>query len=350
MGQTTKLKCVIVGHGYMGEIRQAVIGRHPDLELAAVCDTDPGVKARLAGHTVMGDFKEVLKLRPDIVFVCTPNSFSPKVCIESLNQGIHVFCEKPPGRNVQDIVNIRKAEKNGTKLMFGFNHRWHPGVMKAKAVIDSGRFGRIINLRGIYGKSGGTQFKRSWRNDRAISGGGILLDQGIHMLDIFRYFAGDFSGVKCVTSNTFWNLDVEDNAFVVLKGQRGIDAMLHSSATLWKHTFRLHITLEGGYLIVEGLLSKTGSYGREQLIVAKRQFEDEAHAVGNPSEEITYFDRDLSWDLEVEEFVRCIREDRPVTAASSQDALKVMQIIEQAYVDAGLLNPDEITHEEHCHK
>ncbi|MDZ4243386.1 MAG: hypothetical protein U1D99_11210, partial [Candidatus Omnitrophota bacterium] len=85
---------------------------------------------------------------------------------------------------------------------------------------------------------------------------------------------------------------------------------------------------------VEGLLSKSGSYGREKIIVATRQFEDETAAVGNPSEEVTYFDRDLSWDLEVEEFFRCITEDKPVTISSSRDAFKVMEIIDKAYKDA----------------
>lgn len=342
------LSCVIIGYGYMGEIRRAVVERTPDVKLLGILDTDPAVKSKLPQTRHFKNLEEVLKVKPDFVFVCTPNVFSPQICVRCMRQGIHVFCEKPPGRNVADIQSIRKAENNGVKLMFGFNHRWHPGIMKAKVIIDSGRFGRIINMRGIYGKSGGMQFKNSWRNDRSISGGGILLDQGIHMLDLFRYFTGDFSDVKCVTSNSFWNLDVEDNAFVVLKGQRGVDAALHSSATFWKHSFCIHMTLEGGYLIVEGLLSKTGSYGREQLIVAKRQFEDEAHAVGNPSEEITYFDRDLSWDLEVGEFMKCIREDKPVTASSSEDALKVMQIVERAYVDAGLMKPQEVAHEEHC--
>jgi len=343
-----KLKCVIIGYGYMGEIRRAVVERTLDLELSGILDTDLSVKPKLPQVRHFESLEEVLKAKPDLVFVCTPNVFSPHICVRALSRGIHVFCEKPPGRNVTDIQNIRKAERNGVKLMFGFNHRWHPGIMKAKAVMDSGRFGRIINMRAVYGKSGGARFKHSWRNDPAISGGGILLDQGIHMLDLFRFFAGDFAQVKCVASNAFWNLDVEDNAFVVLKGRHGIDAMLHSSSTFWKHAFGIHITLEGGYLVVEGLLSKTGSYGREQLVVAKRQFEDEAHAVGNPSEEITYFDRDLSWDLEVQEFVKCIREDRPVTTSSSQDALKVMQIIEQAYLDAGWIKPQEVTHEEHC--
>ena len=103
---------------------------------------------------------------------------------------------------------------------------------------------------------------------------------------------------------------------------------------MWKHTFKIDITLQEGYVTVEGLLSKSGSYGREQIIIGKRQFEDEAAAVGNPSEEVTYFDRDLSWDLEVEEFVKCIDRDIPITKSSSEDALRVMEIIEKAYADA----------------
>jgi len=157
------------------------------------------------------------------------------------------------------------------------------------------------------------------------------------MLDLFRYFCGDFEFVKCFLSNSFWNFDVEDNAYVILQNKKGQSAFFHSSATMWKHTFRIDITLENGYMVVEGLLSRSGSYGRERIIVGKRQFEDEADAIGNPSEEITYFDRDLSWDLEVEEFVNCIVDDKPVTRSSSEDAFKVMEIIDRTYRDANAL-------------
>lgn len=135
-----------------------------------------------------------------------------------------------------------------------------------------------------------------------------MLDQGC-ICGSFAYFCGDFEDVKLFTSNDFWKFSVEDNAFVILQNHKGQSASCHSSATFWKHTFRLDITLEEGFLTVEGLLSKSGSYGRERLIVASRQFEDAAHAVGNPCEEVTYFDRDLSWDLEVEEFIRCVLEE-----------------------------------------
>lgn len=331
------LTCGIVGYGYMGEIRRAVIERHPEqLKLAGICDTNAAVRAKITNAPVFETLDSLLAAKPDLVFVCTPNCFSPEVCIKAMDLGLHVFCEKPPGRDVADIKDIISHERGGVKLMFGFNHRFHPGIIKAKVIADSGRFGRIINLRGLYGKSGGIQFRKSWRNNREISGGGILLDQGIHMLDLFHYFCGCFDEVKCVISNDFWKFEVEDNAFVALKNRKNQSAMLHSSATFWKHTFRLDITLEQGYITVEGLLSKSGSYGREKLILASRQFEDETAAVGNPSEETTYFDRDLSWDLEVEEFVKCVMENKPVTLSSSADALNVMQVIEDAYKDAAV--------------
>ena len=331
-----RLRAAIIGYGYMGEIRRHVIEKNPNLELIGVLDTGDGVRQSVKNCSYFNSFDELVKQDWEIVFVCTPNRYSPQFCIDSMNMGRHVFCEKPPGRSLEDIRSIIKAEKANpdVKLMFGFNHRFHPGIMRAKVVVDSGRLGKIINIRGLYGKSGGRNFRNSWRNNRDISGGGILLDQGIHMLDLFRYFCGDFEYVKCFLSNSFWGFDVEDNAYVILQNRKGQNAFFHSSATMWKHTFKIDVTLDNGYMIVEGLLSKSGSYGRERIIIGKRQFEDETDAIGNPSEEITYFDRDLSWELEVEEFINCIVEDKPVQNSSSEDALKVMDIIDRTYRDA----------------
>ncbi len=169
----------------------------------------------------------------------------------------------------------------------------------------------------------------------SVSGGGILLDQGIHMLDLFNLFLGEFTSVKSFLSNCQWNFDVEDNAVVILKNDDGQLAMLHSSATFWKHMFQLNIILERGYLQLEGLLSKTGSYGRETLVIGRRQFEDEAEAIGNPSEETIYFDNDLSWELEVSKFVDYIINDKPVLESNSGDAYNAMELVHRCYQDSG---------------
>lgn len=330
------MKAVIIGYGYVGQIRKRVVDNLPELELGGICD--PLLTPEQIGVDCLyySDYRDAIDdARPDIVFVCTPNRYSPEVCTYALEHGCHVFCEKPPGRNLEDIHRIIAAERAHPRLkvMFGFNHRHHPAILEAKSIVDAGRMGRIIWLKGVYGKSGGRgrEFERSWRNDPAISGGGILLDQGIHMLDLFRFFCGDFQEVQGMLATAYWNIPLEDNAFVLLRNAQGQIAQLHSSATLWKHTFRLEIGLEGGYLVVMGLLSKTGSYGRETLIIGRKPGDDEEIAIGNPREEIVYFDKDLSWELQVKEFVNCIQKDLPVTDSSTLDASCVMEIIDAVY-------------------
>jgi predicted dehydrogenase len=333
----TKLRCGIFGFGYMGVIRCQTLRLNPDAELFIICETNPVMIIEENNITVVKDPNEVFDSGVDAVFICTPNHLIPDLAIKSLECGIHVFCEKPPGRTLSDIVRIRNAEKKnpGTKLMFGFNHRYHPGVLKAKSIVDSGRMGKVIALRGIYGKSGGNNFSKSWRNDLKTSGGGILLDQGIHMLDLFNIFLGGFTSVKSFLSNSQWGFDVEDNAVIILKNDKDQLGMLHSSATSWKHMFQLNIILEHGYLQLEGLLSKTGSYGRETLVIGRRQFEDEAEALGNPSEETIYFDNDLSWELEVNKFIDCILNDKPVSESNSSDAYNAMELVHSCYQDSG---------------
>lgn len=329
------IKTAIIGYGYMGEIRHRVANEHPDLTVTLICETDPAKAKKVFGVPVVHDAREVIESDAELVFVCTPNNLIPEITVECLKRGKHVFAEKPPGRCLQDIVDMRVQEEKSKecKLMFGFNHRYHPGVMRAKNYIKSGDFGRVLWLRGIYGKSGGKDFAQSWRNQKNISGGGILLDQGIHMLDLFNYYCGNFEDVKSFMSNDHWKFPVEDNAFVLLRNKDRQFATLHSSATLWKHRFQIDIGLENGYMTVEGLLSKSGSYGRETLKVARKLFEDEADAVGNPAEEITYFDRDLSWEMEANKMVDAIKNNKPITESSSMDAYRVMEIIDKAYKD-----------------
>ena len=333
----SKLKAAIIGYGYMGEIRHRMVDQHDSAELVTICDNDTSkIKSNL-DCKIVTDPNDVINSDVDIVFICTPNHLIPDLTIKCLNRGKHAFCEKPPGRTLEDIVRMKDAEEknHGTKLMFGFNHRFHPGVMKAKAIVDSGSMGKVIALRGLYGKSGGKDFSESWRNDIQLSGGGILLDQGIHMLDLFNLFMGKFNNVKSFLSNCQWNFDVEDNAVVIMKNNAGQLAMLHSSATFWKHMFNLNVILEKGYLKLDGLLSKSGSYGRETLVIGRRQFEDEAEAVGNPSEETIYFDKDLSWELEVEKFLESVLSDKPVIQCNSTDAYEAMDLVHRCYQDSG---------------
>ena len=228
-----------------------------------VCGADPQPPAKgLPDLRVVGDYEAVLADDVDAVFVCTPNRFSPDIAVAALDAGKHVFCEKPPGRTVEDIVRIREAESRNPDrvLKFGFNHRYHFGIMEAKKIVDSGKYGRILWVRGVYGKAEWAAYPTAWRSDPALVGGGILLDQGIHLLDLFRYFCGEFSEIKSMCTTAAGDSALEDNAFALLRTDDGRVAMIHSSANQWKHRFTLEIFMEDGYVIVDGMPSMSRSY------------------------------------------------------------------------------------------
>lgn len=317
----------------MGKIRTQVLRQHPDVRSIKI--VDPAIDSlgpELKGMWVPAGAKIPWE-EADAVFICTPNNVTAHLCVEGLRRCGNVFCEKPPGRGWEDVCRIAEAAASVVHptLMFGFNHRLHPSVQAALSLIGQGGVGEVLYLKGTYGKSGGSRYRESWRNNPKVSGGGILLDQGIHMLDLFHLFLGRLRLVDAVLADSFWDCGVEDNAFVLLRSERGVPAFLHSSATLWKHTFRLEIGCRDGYLIASGLLSQTGSYGREQLVIGRRQFEDEAMALGNPREEIIHFDRDESWEKEVSEFLAAVKEGRPATHGTLEEAKAVMEIIRDVY-------------------
>lgn len=322
----------IIGLGKMGLTRYREFSAHPDARVTHAADPDVISHKQLSGVTCSNDPAEVIHSNVDAVVIATPNRHTPAYVIEALNAGKHVLCEKPPGCSVEDIESIRAVEAANPqcKLMFGFNHRYHAGIQEAKRILDSGALGKILWMRGVYGKGGGHGFAESWRSDASVSGHGILLDQGIHMLDLFRHFAGDFTEVKSMVNTAYWNIDVEDNAFALLRTEDGVTAMLHSSSTQWKHRFNLEINCSDGYLNVNGLLTSSRSYGDETITVARRKF-DEGFDHGTPHEETIYFDNDPSWELEVADFISAIRNNTPITTGTSQDALAAMKLIFAIY-------------------
>jgi predicted dehydrogenase len=328
-----RIRVGIVGLGRVGTRRADCVQRHPEMELRAICDIKPDQAQKWPGVSFTTDYQTLVHDDLDAVFVCAYNNLAPDVVVAALGAGKHVFCEKPPGRCVADVERIRAAEQAspGRKLKFGFNHRYHGSIMEAKQIVDSGRYGRVLWLRGVYGKCGSIQFENEWRNNRNIAGGGILLDQGIHMLDLCRFFCGDFDQVKSLITTSFWKISCEDNAFAILSNGAGQVAMIHSSATQWKHEFSLEICMEDGYVNLQGILSSTRSYGDERLTFARKQLEDTTRAFGRPREETIIFDTDDSWSLEVADFADAIRHDRPITSGNSHDALRAMELIETVY-------------------
>ncbi len=329
----TPLRVGIAGYGVVGKRRHHFIRQRDDMAVVAVCDwvfEDDG--AFPDGIAYFRSWDDLLARDLDALFVCLTNDVAPTVTVAGLDRGLHVFCEKPPGRTVEDVERVIAAERRHPhlRLKYGFNHRYHDSVRDALEIIESGRFGRVISMRGVYGKSKFISFGQDcdWRVDRAVAGGGILLDQGIHMVDLMRLFAGrEFAAIHSFVSNDFWGHTVEDNAYALMRTDDGCVAFLHSTATQWRHRFNLDITLERGGLILSGILSGSKSYGAETLTVIQPHEDDK----GDPREVTTRYNHDPSWPDEIAEFAEAVLGGGDIRFGTSGDALKTMRLVYDIY-------------------
>jgi len=326
------LRVGIAGYGIVGKRRKGCVDRNLNMKVVAVCDRTFDCDGVLPDGThFFRDYHSLLEVKLDALIICMTNDIAAEVTIAGLESGMHVFCEKPPGKSVNDIARVISCERKypHLKLMYGFNHRYHYSVRDALDIFRSGEMGAIINMRGVYGKAKLVTFDQpDWRTKRSISGGGVLIDQGIHMLDLMRLFGGEFVEVKSFLSNSFWGYDVEDNAYALMRTADGAVAMLNSSATQWRHRFQLDINLERGSLILGGILSGTKSYGAETLTVITA---DPNNDCGDPLEKTTRYNHDPSWEDEIVAFSNAILGGKPILHGTSDDALQTMKLVFKIY-------------------
>ena len=312
----------------MGQIRHQVISAFEDVQVQSIYDPEI-VDTKIEKAQNSDQIIENPEI--DAVFTCTPNYLNKPLTIQSLKAGKHVFCEKPPAFTAKDIEEIRAVEKeSGKVLMYGFNHRHHASIKYMKKLVDDKEFGKILWMRGRYGKSVDETFYDNWRAKKELAGGGILIDQGIHMLDLFLHLGGNFDNVHASVSNLYWNLSVEDNVFATLENTKtGLAASLHSTMTQWRHLVSLEVFLEKGYLVLNGLKTSSNSYGEEILTIAKNRSTAPA-ATWKDEKNITYH-TDESWESELTEFFSAIKSNREVKLGNSSDALKLMKIVDKIY-------------------
>lgn len=329
---TSAINIGIIGFGKMGRIRALALQSVPEAKLVKVYDTQPIPDAPCA---VAATDQEIID-DPDIqaVFICTPNYRIVPLCKAAMLSGKHVFSEKPPAFNATELQTVLEVEKQtGMKLMYGFNHRHHGSIMRMKEIIDSGELGKVLWMRGRYGKEIDETYFEGWRADPKLAGGGIMLDQGIHMLDLFLHLGGDFDEIHAFVSNLFWKMEgLEDNVFAILRSsETGICASLHSTMTQWRYLFSLEIFLEKGALVLNGLKTSSGVYGDEDLAIKHNDLDPEQGRFEH--EEHIIYHTDSSWNNEVHGFLQAVRNKEPVTLGSSSDALQLMRTLDKVYLN-----------------
>jgi predicted dehydrogenase len=294
------LRVAIVGCGQIGNKRAAALG--PGDELIACHDLSVEAAQRLASRhpcKVCATLDELLACQPQVVIVATVHDQLAKIAERALLAGAHVLVEKPAGVSTAQLDRLIECERStGRRVKVGFNHRFHPGLARAAAEVHSGGHGELMYLRGRYGHGGRLGYEREWRADPARSGGGELVDQGMHLLDLTHWLAGPLPLHSALLRTHFWDMPVEDNAALILGAadtRTGPWAMLHASWTEWKNLFSLEIYCRTAKIQVDGLVR---SYGAQRLRIYRMKPE-----LGPPElEEISYPDEDSSFEREWEHF------------------------------------------------
>ncbi len=329
------MKIVIIGSGLIGIKRARALDNNDDLFV--VCDKDIKKAQELAvdyGADFTENYIDVSRNKAvDVVIISVINKYILPIAIEMLENGKHILCEKPLGRNVEESrVILSAAEKNNKIVKTGFNHRFHPSVMKAKELIENDSIGELINIRARYGHGGRPGMEQEWRCSKELCGGGELIDQGVHLIDLCRWFTDkDVDQVYGKTYRSFWESDVEDNAFFHLEFDGNILAQCHVSWTNWKNIFSFEIFGKDGYIKIKGL---GGSYGKETLEVGYRQPTGGIPAI----EHFEFDDEDTSWSLEWQEFKQAIEENKE-PSGSGNDGYEANVIIDAIYKSNDLNKP-----------
>jgi predicted dehydrogenase len=320
----------IIGCGLIGRKRLAGLKSSPVLY---TCDLDAARAADLArlapGAKPVADYRTVLAdPAVDAVIVATLNAALAPIALAAVRAGKHALVEKPGALNAAELREVQAAAaKSDAKVRIGYNHRFHPALQKAREIIGSGALGPLMFLRGRYGHGGRKGYDREWRADPKLSGGGELIDQGVHLIDLAAWFLGEFATIEGHAATFFWDMKVDDNAFLSLRTAAGQTAWLHVSCTEWKNLFSLEIYGRDGKLALDGL---GGSYGLERLTHYKMLPE-----MGPPETTSFEYPRgDDSWAAETNAFIADIRANRTPSPGLAE-GIRTLEIVETIYRKSG---------------
>ena len=322
----SNLKFAFIGCGLIGNKRANTISKN---SIIGCYDTDTKKSKIFDKKFICKSYKNFNKLikDSDVVIICTPHKYLDKFTLISMKFGKHVFVEKPGAislNSLKKLINNTRHLDNKLKIQVGYNHRFHPPIIQAIKMVKQKTLGDIMYVRSRYGHGGRKNYEKEWRMKKSISGGGELIDQGSHIIDLARIFLGNFTKINSSLGSFFWKSKVEDNAFLTLKTKNNKVAFLHASCTEWKNKFSFEIFGKKGKLEIKGL---GGSYGKEKLIYYKM-----SKNLGKPKIKIWNFSSkvDLSWNSELSEFIKCIKFNKKVSC-SLIDAYEKIKIINKCY-------------------
>jgi len=317
----------IIGLGEVGKKRFELFRCIPDV--GSISFFDPTIKlfdSIPSAPTVDTLFSDK---NIDVIVICTPNAQKKDLIIKALESRKHIFCEKPPGMSHKDVLIVESLYQANPdiKLQFGFNHRYLSHYRSLKKIITSEEYGKPLWVRGIYGKGFDEAFFQGWRADPTISGGGIFIDQGIHMLDLVLDLLGPLQVENVLLDNAENLIGIDMNVFIHLRSHRGVPISLHSSMRQWRHKLSLEVGTEKAIIGIDGIKSSTKSYGNESIRIDRHWRDNFVESQINQYANPDYY----TFQNECIDFINSIINDVPITSGTLKDAIRIMELVDSIY-------------------
>jgi len=253
----------LVGAGKIGRLRAQSIRSNPDTELVAVLDlTEEAAAPALVGTNAKAftDLDAFQDVDMDAVFVASPIHVHDDPCLGAFERGRHVLCEKPLSNTVPACQKIVEAAQAADRVLaVGFNLRYYPAIAFVKQTLDDGVIGKLDHLRVYGGHEGVPKFDYDWQYKAPESGGGAMMDVGLHMTDVARYLMGEITEVYGVMTESVWNVPgSEDNAMALLRNDEGVTATYHATWSEWKG-YQCFVEAYGSHGMVRGFYAPMGN-------------------------------------------------------------------------------------------
>ena len=322
------MKVGLIGYGRFAKLREECLIHSDVLDVEVVGYFDPYCTDEIL---IRFSTIEALLEKVDAVIISVPPRLAPGYVQLSLKAGKNIFCEKPAAVSSDNLREIDESLARGKVLSYGFNHRVHPSVIKMKQVIDGKKLGHILWMRGRYGKEVDDSYSDTWRCNKDLNGGGILIDQGIHMVDLMSHLSGGFDGAQAVLSSNYLNIPgVEDNGFITLYStSKKISASIHTTVTQWRYLFSLEIFLEKGSIVLNGIRTKSGNYG-DEILTIKPNAQNEKKISFTEER----FPENISWQREIDAFLLSCHTGINYPYAGFGDAQRTTALIDLIYKEA----------------
>jgi len=322
------MNILVMGSGLIGTQRIQALTANPAVSSIAVHDPKLREGTPVAAKAKAVTRDEAFGRRYDAALVATPHDTAVELVPQVAKHAPALLLEKPLGRSLAEAERLVACARDaGSRIFVGLNYRFLKHVQEAKRLLSTGELGRVLGVDAVLSHGAQPGYDKSWKTDPVRCGGGVCIDPGVHVFDLLCWFFGGAELTGGLLSRTFWPIQVEDHASLILTLPGGAPANLVMSLSSWQSRMEMTIETENKQIILRG---RGKFYGAQRLIIAAKWPWLQPK---QPRErEFNYGLEDNSLQDETNAFLTVVGgAASDCNLATAEDALRAMRIVDDCY-------------------